>query len=229
MSEYENLYSNIVNAVRNRFMTDDMPISDTQTACAIALHFGLCEDNGKTAKRLAELIISNDKALSTGFVGTPLLLHALSDNGYARLAYDLLLREDYPSWLYSVNKGATTIWEHWDSIKEDSSLFDTKMNSFNHYAYGSVYDWIFGVSAGIKVLEDGAGYKHILIKPTTDKRLGYLKAGIETQNGRLESYWYYKEDKIYYEFTIPFGTTAEIELLNNKYVIAGSGKYIFSE
>ena len=229
MSEYEKLYTNIVDAVRKRFMKYDMPISDTQTACAIALRFGLCKDNNKTAKRLAELVIINGTALSTGFVGTPLLLHALSDNGYTRLAYDLLLREDYPSWLYTVNKGATTIWEHWDSIKEDGSLFDTKMNSFNHYAYGSVYDWIFGVSAGIKVLEDGAGYTHVLIKPITDKRLGYLKAGIETKNGRLESYWYYKGDKVYYEFTIPFGTKAEIELPNNKYVVTDSGRYIFSE
>lgn len=227
MSKYENLYSNIVNAVRNRFMNDDMPISDTQTACAIALHFGLCKDNGKTAKRLAELIITNDKALSTGFVGTPLLLHALSDNGYARLAYDLLLREDYPSWLYSVNKGATTIWEHWDSIKEDGSLFDTKMNSFNHYAYGSVYDWIFGVAAGIKVLDDGAGYKHIQIKPHIDKRLGFLKAEINTRCGRVSSYWCFKDDNVYFEFEIPEKTIAEIILPDGKCELVSGGDYTY--
>lgn len=229
MSEYKALYKNIVNAIQNKFMKDDVPIYDTQTACAIALKFGLCEDNTKTAQRLADLVNEKNKALTTGFVGTPLLLHALSENGYTDLAYDLLLREEYPSWLYSVNKGATTIWEHWDGIKEDGSLFDTKMNSFNHYAYGAVYDWIFGVSAGIKVLEDGAGYRHITIEPTPDKRLGYLKADVETRMGRIESYWYYKDNKIYYEFVIPEGTVAEIALPNGKHTTICGGKHIFSE
>ena len=145
-------------------------------------------------------------------VRTPYLLHALSENGYMDLAYDLLLQEEYPSWLYSVNKGATTIWEHWDGIKEDGSFWYPSMNSFNHYAYGSVYDWIFGKCAGINIADGGAGYSCVTIKPNTDKRLGFLNAGINTKHGHLSSKWSYEDNKTVFEFEIPKGVTADIIL-----------------
>lgn len=228
MNEYEILYEKIVNAFRDRFIKNGLPVSNTQTAYAIALHFSLCTDKQKTADMLAKLVRDNNNKLTTGFVGTPYLLHALSENGYADVAFDLLLQEDFPSWLYSVNKGATTIWEHWDGIKEDGSFWDVKMNSYNHYAYGSVYDWIFGVAAGIKVLEDGAGYKHICLKPHTDTRLGFLKAGINSRCGRISSYWYYDKDKINFEFEIPKNTIAEVVLPDGRSETINNGKYLYS-
>lgn len=228
MAEYEMLYENIVKAFKERFIKDGLPVSKTQTAYTLALYFGLCEDKKKTAEGLAKMVRDNGNKLTTGFVGTPYLLHALSENGYADVAFDLLFQEEFPSWLFSVNQGATTIWEHWDGIKPDGSLWSENMNSFNHYAYGSVYDWIFGVAAGIKVLDDGAGYKHIQIKPHIDKRFGFLKAGIDTRCGRVSSYWYIKGDKVYFEFEIPENTVAEIVLPNGKYETVSGGSFLFS-
>ena len=177
---------------------------------------------------MVKLIDDNGRLLSTGFVGTPHLLHALSENGRSDVAYDLLLTERLPSWLYQVNHGATTMWEHWDGIFEDGSLWDPEMNSFNHYAYGSVYDWIFGVAAGIKVCEDGAGYTHITVKPTPDKRLGFLTAGIDSRAGRIESHWYYKADEVYFEITVPDKTVADITLPDGRKYTVTDGKYIFT-
>lgn len=228
MTEYEMLYGNIVDAFGKRFLKDGVPIQRTQTACVLALRFDLAADKKKTTEVLCELIEKNGNKLNTGFLGTPHILHALSENGRTDVAYDLLLREESPSWLYQVNNGATTIWEHWDSIKDDGSFWDTSMNSFNHYAYGSVYDWMFGVSAGIKPLEDGAGYKHILVKPNPDKRLGFVNAGIETRYGRLSSRWAYTNDCVKYEIRIPRGVTAEIELPDGKSYTLHGGKYTFS-
>ena len=135
---YENLHNNIVRAFRKTY-----PIYLTQTEHALAIQFGLTPDPQKTADDLAEMVRRIGCKIQTGFVGTPYILHVLSDYGYADIAYSLLLREEYPSWLYSVNKGATTIWEHWDGIKEDGSLWNTIMNSYNHYAYGAVADWVY--------------------------------------------------------------------------------------
>jgi len=227
VAEYEELYKNIVKAFKERFISDGLPVSNTQTAYAIALYFDLCTDKKKTADGLARLVRENGNKLTTGFVGTPYLLHALSENGYADVAFDLLLQEEYPSWLYSVNRGATTIWEHWDGVKEDGTFWSTDMNSYNHYAYGSVYDWIFGCAAGIKIFPDGAGYKHISVKPNIDKRLGFLKAEIKTRQGELSSYWYYKGDEVYFEFVIPNGTVAKITLPDGRIETVTGGKYIY--
>lgn len=228
ITEYEELHGNILKAFRERFVKDGLPVSKTQTAYALALYFGLLEDPEKTAKGLCELVESNGTRLTTGFVGTPYLLHALSENGYTKTAYNLLLQEAFPSWLFSVNQGATTIWEHWDGIREDGSVWDEKMNSFNHYAYGSVYDWIFGVAAGIKPLEDGAGYRHIKVEPCPDERLGFLNASLKTRLGQLSSSWSFKDDVISYEIEIPKGAKAEICLPNRPAVTVGGGKYLFT-
>lgn len=228
MSEYVELYHNIVSAFQREFIKDDLPAAHTQTAYAIALYFNLCTDREKTAAELSKMIRDNGNKLTTGFVGTPYLLHALSDNGYADTAYDLLLQEQYPSWLYSVGRGATTMWEHWDGIKEDGSFWDKAMNSYNHYAYGAVYDWIFGVAAGIRPLDDGAGYKHCRIEPHPDKRIGFLKSSIETRRGHLSSYWYYTQTDIKFEFDIPADTIAEIILPDGRRECVLAGRYIYS-
>lgn len=229
MRVYEELYKNIVSAFRSRFIdSDGTPVPKTQTSYVLALHFDLCSDRRKTLDELAAMIRSNGTRLTTGFVGTPYLLHVLSDGGMSGLAYDLLFQDQSPSWLFSVDHGATTMWEHWDGIKEDGSFWSSDMNSYNHYAYGAVYDWIFGNAAGIKVLEDGAGYSHISIKPIPDSRLGFVNASIDTRLGRVSSGWHIKDDTAYFEIEIPENTTAEITLPDGSAETVTGGKYMYS-
>ncbi len=212
-SEYIAKRENSISAFRKAFMKDGRIILEkaTQTACVLAVHFGISDNIPETAKQLNELVTECGH-LKTGFVGTPYLLHALSDNGYAETAYSLLLREEYPSWLFSVKMGATTIWEHWDSMREDGSMWDTSMNSFNHYAYGSVADWLYGDAAGIKIDESKPAFEHIIFAPITDSRLTYVKASIEARNGTVKSEWKTENGKTTFIFTVPEGSTATVIL-----------------
>ncbi len=214
-------------AFRNKFMKDGriLPEYATQTACVLALHFGITDNKAETAKQLNELVTECGH-LKTGFVGTPYLLHALSDNGYAETAYSLLLREEYPSWLFSVKMGATTIWEHWDSVREDGTMWSTSMNSFNHYAYGSVADWLYGDVAGIKIDESKPAFEHIIFAPVTDSRLTYAKASIEARKGTVKSEWKTENGVTAYEFTVPEGATATV-ILGGKSVEVGAGTHKF--
>ena len=206
VSAYEALYSNILTAFRETF-----PDYRTQTECALAVFFRLAPDLQATADQLAQLVKDAGVRLQTGFVGTPYLLHALSDFGHTELAYSLLLREQYPSWLYPVTKGATTIWEHWDGIMENGDFWSADMNSYNHYAYGAVADWIYGVAAGIKPLEEAPGYEKVLIAPVPDARLDWLKAELETEHGLISSYWRQEKDFCRYEITTPVEATVIID------------------
>jgi alpha-L-rhamnosidase len=201
----------------------------TQTSLALVLRFGLCteEEREKTAAHLARLIRDNGTHLTTGFLGTGNLLWALAENGEKATALDLLFQESYPSWLFSVNHGATTMWEHWDGMKEDGTLWPEKMNSFNHYAYGAVYDFIFGACAGIQNADGTAGYKELCICPTVDKRFGdHLFASLKTENGLLSSAYYFEENRVRYEFEIPKNTKARIVLSDGERIV-GEGKYIY--
>ena len=255
VDEYRALHANVVKAFREYFMENGMPKKElpytefvdpyrggrepidttrlgmTQTALVLILNFNLCTDEERPAlaAKLAEMIKQNGNRMTTGFLGTPYILHVLSDHGYTDLAYELLFQEKNPSWLYSVCHGATTMWEHWNSLKEDGSFWSTDMNSFNHYAYGAVYDWIFGISSGIKPCADQPAYKKVAIAPHPDKRLGFADASIDSRNGKVRSYWYYKGDKVYYEFDIPAGITAEIALPSGYKTIVGEGSYHFAE
>lgn len=218
-------------ALKNTYPKKIAPVIDpnTQTARVLMLHFNLCEEKDRKglADQLAEMVIANGTHLTTGFVGTPYLLHALADNGYEKLAYDLLLQETFPSWLFSVKQGATTMWEHWDGIKEDGSFWSVDMNSYNHYAYGSVYDWIFGKAAGIQIVEEAPAYEKVRIAPIPDQRLGHLTASIETRFGKLSSHWEYRGDQVLYRFEIPGGTTAKISLPDGRKEIVSAGTYMF--
>lgn len=230
MSDYEELYENTVNAIKQTYIKDGLPIDKTQTACSIVLYFDLCDDRKKVADYLAKLVRENENRLTTGFLGTPYLLHALSDNGYTKVAYDLLLQEAFPSWLYSVNNGATTIWEHWDGVKVDGSFWSDNMNSFNHYAYGAVADWLYCVVAGVIVEDDGAGYTHILLKPSVDERLGFINCSIETRQGTVTSNWYIDgENIVHFEFSLPDTTVADITLPSGKTYTVEGGSYLFAE
>lgn len=196
--EYEKLHKNIIDKFRNTY-----PEYYTQTECVLALCFNIAEDKEKTAKKLADLIIGAGNVLQTGFVGTPYLLYALSENGYSELAYTLLLQEKYPSWLFSVNMGATTVWEHWDSINENGEMWATNMNSFNHYSYGAVASWMYETVAGIRVDEEKPGFEHIILQPIADRRLDYANASVETKYGTITSGWRYENEKLIYECEIP--------------------------
>lgn len=219
MGEYKAEYEKRLKEYREKYTYH------TQTECVLSLFFNIAEDKKATAAKLAELVKANGTRLSTGFVGTPYLLHALSQNGYTKLAYDLLLQESFPSWLFSVNRGATTIWEHWDGIREDGSITDVGMNSYNHYAYGAVADWMYGTVCGIKTDEKQPGFENAVIAPVYDERLGSAKAEIMTRYGRIASAWKIKGDKIQYDIEVP--NKAEIFLHGEKYFV-GKGVYRYT-
>ena len=188
------------------------------------MHFHLAEDLQKTADQLAEKVKQDGSKLQTGFVGTPYLLHALSDYGHAELAYTLLLRTEYPSWLYSVTKGATTVWEHWDGIMQDGSFWSSDMNSFNHYAYGAVLDWVYEKAAGIQVMEEHPGYEEVCIAPMPDSRLEWLDAKLETRHGTIRSFWSYCDEKIRYEISVPVAAHLILDGVHHE---LAPGNYIF--
>ena len=210
--EYEELYENIVKAFRLAY-----PEYRTQTEHILAIQFRLAEDLRKTADELAEMIQEDGCQIRTGFVGTPYILHVLSEYGHNDLAYSLFLREEYPSWLFSVNQGATTIWEHWDGIMENGDFWSTDMNSFNHYAYGSVADWVYEKAAGIRLLEENAGFSKVKIQPMPDERLEWMEASIETRHGKISSKWKYIDGKVCYEIAVP--VEAEIVIGDKKMIV----------
>ena len=219
ISAYEALYERIVRAFRQAY-----PVYQTQTECTLAVYFALAEDTQKTTDQLAQMIRSCGTKLQTGFVGTPYLLHALSAHGYTELAYGLLLRREYPSWLYPVTKGATTIWEHWDGQMENGDFWSSDMNSFNHYAYGAVADWVYTVAAGIQTVEEKPGYAAVRIAPQPDKRLDWLEASVETRHGLVRSRWEKQRDMWRYEIETP--VEAEI-VIDGRKTLCRPGRYIF--
>jgi len=219
ISKYEELYRNIVKTFETHFHE-----FETQTDCVLALYFDLSDDKQSVADKLNQMIKDNGNKLQTGFVGTPYLLHALSENGHADTAYSLLLGEDYPSWLYEVNHGATTIWEHWDGINDEGKMWSSDMNSYNHYAYGSVIDWIYTVAAGIRADEDYVGFEKAVIAPVPDKRLGSIDVSYDTPHGRISSKWSYDGDAVRYEITTPVPSKIVIE---GKDYDVNAGKYEF--
>jgi alpha-L-rhamnosidase len=223
---YSDLFVKIKEVFINEYVTNAGRVgTDSQTAYVLALKFNLLPEKlrSKAAAFLASDIISRGNHLSTGFLGTPYLCHVLSDNGYTDLAYDLLLQESYPSWLYPVKMGATTIWERWDGEKTDSTFQDSGMNSFNHYAYGAIGDWMYRVSAGIEI--QAPGYKHILIQPHPSDSLTYSRATFESSYGTISSGWERKDGKLTIKVTVPANTSATITLpAKNKDKVTESGK-----
>ena len=252
---YSDLFNKIKEVFINEYVTKAGRVgTNSQTSYVLALKFNLLPENlrSKAAEFLVNDIKDRDNHLSTGFLGTPYLCHVLSDNGYTDTAYDLLLQESYPSWLYPVKMGATTIWERWDGEKTDSTFEDPGMNSFNHYAYGAIGDWMYRVSAGIETM--GPGYKHIIIQPHPAKKLTYSRASFESSYGTIGSGWEKKDGKVIIKVRIPANTSAtiilpatvqdkvteggkplsqniylkDIKLADNKLTMqAGSGEYTF--
>ena len=224
MVQYGELFSRIREHFLARYTDENGLTIRTQTACLLALRFGLVEGElaDKTRALLRERIESNNYTLSTGFVGTGVLNQTLSENGMDDLAYSLLLQTADPSWLYSVRQGATTVWERWNSYTLERGFGDVAMNSFNHYAYGAVAEWMFGGMAGILPDEEAPGFAHFVLRPCPDRRtvlpegqkpITSVQAAYDSPAGVICSAWDVVQGQFVYTFEIPAGASARVELL----------------
>ncbi|HPE76472.1 MAG TPA: glycoside hydrolase family 78 protein [Draconibacterium sp.] len=213
-AKYAQLSDQIKKAFVNEFVAPSgRLVSHTQTAYLLAIAFDLLPADlvSKSAAYLAE-DVNKFKHLTTGFVGTPLLCKTLSAQGYDELAFMLLNRKEYPSWLYPVTQGATTIWERWDGQKPDGTFQDVGMNSFNHYAYGAIGEWLYTYVAGIRIDEENPGYKHFFLAPHPGGGLTNAKATFKSIHGEISSAWKTEGGNMVYEVSIPANTTATVVL-----------------
>jgi alpha-L-rhamnosidase len=213
---YADLLAKIKAAFQSEFVTPNARISpNTQTAYALALAFDLFpEDMRATAAKRLDEDVRKFKHITTGFLGAPLICPVLTSFGYLDDAFMLLNRKEYPSWLFPVTKGATTIWERWDGIKPDGSFQDKGMNSFNHYAYGAIGDWLYRTVAGIEIDPQQPGYKHIVIQPHPGGGLTHARAAIHSMYGRISSSWTWKDGAMQVDVQIPPNTTGTVRLPN---------------
>ncbi len=223
---YRQLAGEIRQAILEKYFDrDGLCVCQTQTGSSIAVMFGITD--GKKMEEGAALsrrVTDNRNHLNTGFVGTTILCPALTETGHHTQAVDLLLNEDYPSWLYSVNLGATTIWERWNSVMPDGHMNPEGMNSLNHYSYGSIAAWMYGYLGGIR--EAGPGFRKARIEPHPDNRLGFVECELQSAAGTYRSHWKYEEDgQISIEITVPFGAEAEIRLPDGRSEAVEAGKY----
>ncbi|WP_447643037.1 MULTISPECIES: family 78 glycoside hydrolase catalytic domain [Chitinophagaceae] len=229
-------YTQLLDKVKTAFIKEYITssgrlVSGTQTAYVLALNFDMLPDSlrKQAAERLAENIKSYGNHLTTGFLGTPYLCHVLTRFGYDDLAYNLLLQETYPSWLYPVKMGATTIWERWDGIKPDSSFQTADMNSFNHYAYGAIGDWMYRKMVGLDTYDNSPGYKHIKIQPHIGGGFKNASASLLTNYGLASAGWKTDGTKIILDVEIPVNTTATIYLpTNNVNTVTETGQPLSS-
>jgi alpha-L-rhamnosidase len=196
------------------------PMRGMQTPALFALKLGLVEGDAKaeTIEALKRNFADHGDCLQTGFLGTSILMDTLTENGMSDIAYTLLLQHKNPSWLYSVDQGATTIWERWNSYTKEKGFGPVGMNSFNHYAYGAVLAWIYKSAAGIAADPNAPGFKNIIMAPKPDKRVGFVKAEYKSAAGLIKSHWRYESTqtdfgmKWVWDFTVPEGATADVTL-----------------
>jgi alpha-L-rhamnosidase len=227
IAKYTALQKNIKDAFIKEYLTPNgRLVSGTQTAYVLSLNFDMLPEplRAQAAERLVDNIRDYGNHLTTGFLGTPYLCHVLSRYGYTDVAYNLLMQESYPSWLYPVKMGATTIWERWDGIKPDSSFQTSGMNSFNHYAYGAIGDWMYRVVAGLDTEEDKPGYKKIKIQPYVGGKLTHAAATLNTYYGKLHSGWKLENEKLVLEIEVPVNTTATVYIpATDPALVTGNG------
>ena len=209
---YGELSEQIKKAIQDEFFSKNGRSTIlTQTAHVVALHFDLVEPEVKEriVKDLRALLRKSNMHLKTGFIGTPYLCRSLSDHGDSDSAYQILLQEDYPSWLYEVLMGATTIWERWNSILPDGKISGTDMNSLNHYAYGSIVEWMYRNMCGINPLEEAPGFKKFLVKPEVYGKIYHATATVKSSMGIIESGWKREEDgTLTVKVVVPFDSEA---------------------
>jgi alpha-L-rhamnosidase len=214
-TKYEAVAEQVTQAFQRRFVTSDgLVTGNTQTSYVLALHFDLVPPalRPKLAAELVRDIKKRGNKLSTGFIGTPYLLHELAREGHLDVAYDLLMQKDWPSWLYAVTQGATTIWERWDGWTKEKGFQDKGMNSFNHYAYGAVGDWLYRVVAGIELDPQSPGYKHFRLQPQPGGPLTSARGTHLSPHGEIVSSWHRAAGSFTWEVTVPPNTTATARL-----------------
>lgn len=214
--KYTALAESIKAALQTEFLTAKGRLAvNTQTAYVLFLNFDLVpqESLSRVIADFEAKLLEDDVHLKTGFVGTPYLCEALTKSGLTELAYSILLNEDYPSWLYAVNLGATTIWERWNSVLPDGKISGTDMNSLNHYAYGSIVEWLYRSVLGIQADPMHAGYRHFFLKPAPSAQLGAASGEYDSSSGKIKSGWRVLEDgQLHFTFEVPSLSTATIEL-----------------
>ena len=228
-AEYQTLAGEIKAAIQEKYFDENgLCVCHTQTGSALAIAFGLIPERAeKNAEgdALEARVKANDNHLNTGFVGTSILCPALTESGYEKTAFDLLLNEEFPGWLYCVNLGATTIWERWDSVLSDGHISKEGMNSLNHYSYGSIEAWMYQYVCGIKPVK--AGFRTARIEPHVDSRLSFVEGTLNTAAGVYKSSWKYEEDgTVTYEVEVPFHAQAEL-ILDGKSRMLTAGRYTF--
>lgn len=218
-SRYETMMRDAKTYIRERFFDESGKfktdiLNTMQTPALFALKNNILDGAAKEAMigRLRENFAEHGNCLQTGFLGTSILMPTLSENGMSDIAWELLFQRKNPSWIYSIDNGATTIWERWNSYMIDKGMGPKGMNSFNHYAYGVVCEWIWETAAGIASDPANPGFRHIIMKPVPDRRLGYLKAEYHSASGVIRSAWKYEGDNWIWEFSIPDGCTATVTL-----------------
>ena len=232
-AKYQQMSDSAKAYIKENFLNEDGTfktaiLNTMQTPALFALKNQLLEGEAKAKMidRLRKNFAQHDLCLQTGFLGTSILMATLTENGMEDIAYELLFQRKNPSWLYSVDNGATTIWERWNSYMIDKGMGPRGMNSFNHYAYGCVCEWIWETVAGIAADPATPGFKHIIMKPIPDKRLGHVTAEYRSVSGLIKSAWKYEGDTWIWEFTIPKGVIATVilpgEMKSKEYV---SGTY----
>lgn len=226
-ADYEARAEAIKTAVLNEYFTPTGRLSiDTQTGYLVALKFGIYKDKQRIIDGLKQRIKQDLNRLKGGFVGATMMNCVLADNGMAEQAYDFLLYEGFPGWLYAVNLGATTIWERWNSVLPDGSISGTDMNSLNHYAYGSVAEFLYRHAAGISPLSPG--FKRARIEPLLDIRLGTLKCRYDSASGQYVSEWRIEKDgSLTFHIEIPFGCEADVRLPETEGKLLSAGSYDF--
>ncbi|NLV75347.1 MAG: family 78 glycoside hydrolase catalytic domain [Chloroflexi bacterium] len=213
--ELRHLHGRIVTAFRNEFITPSGRLAvPTQSAHVLVLAFNLMEekDRARVAGTLVKMLEQNNWHLTTGFLGTPYLCRVLSENGRSDVAWKLVLQQDFPSWLYQITMGATTIWEHWDGIRPDGSFWSANMNSFNHYSYGSIGDWLYRYAVGLETSESQPAYQHTIIRPQPNQAMRWAEASHETPYGMLSCRWEHGDGTMTVDLVIPPNTTSELWL-----------------
>jgi alpha-L-rhamnosidase len=214
-ASYRARFQAIREAFNREFVSSTGRVGEnTQTAYALAIAFDLLPDSlvSVAAGRLAQDVAARDHHLTTGFLGTPYLLHVLGATGHVTDAFALLMQRTYPSWLYPITRGATTMWERWDGIRPDSSFEDPGMNSFNHYAFGAVGDWMYQNIGGIDVDVTAPGYRRSRIAPRAGAGLTSARASLETVYGTVISAWKVEGPRFVLDVAVPANTSAEITL-----------------
>jgi alpha-L-rhamnosidase len=229
--QYRQLAENVRQAWQKRFITSNGELSvKTQTAYVLGLHFDLLptELRSPIAVALVHDIEQRGMHLSTGFVGTPYLNLVLTAAGRTDVAYALLTQKTFPSWLFPITHGATTMWERWDGWTPEKGFNDAGMNSYNHYAYGAVGEWMYKVIGGIDFDPEKPGYKHIRIRPQPGGGMTWAKTALMSSYGRIATSWTIDGGKFHLDVTIPPNATATVTLPGNRGTSEiGAGSYSF--